>query len=241
VPIGQYEGAGPCSCSSQRFAVLLSEVDTSAYARGGSNSVSIATDDCAGLRADANGRYALVTVTYNNLGTPVAPQNGCRQAVKSSFRYRNSADDAKDKLTWKWRKGDATALLDFRDPTASSDYQLCVFAETAAAPTLLLGAAVPANATSWRVLGDSSYKYADLAGAADGMKSILLRAGAGGTAKILLKGQGASLADPSLPLTLATTAVRVQLTNQSNGVCWESLFPLSSITADDRSIKAAVR
>jgi hypothetical protein len=70
------------------------------------------------------------------------------------------------------------------------------------------------------------------------MRVILLRGGAAGKSKVLVKGQGAALGDPTLPLAPSTTGILVQLTNQGNGKCWESEFPLSSIKADDAGFKA---
>jgi hypothetical protein len=240
--IGVYAAtAAACDCLPPRVTHLLADVNASTYVKGGSNSVSISDSNCAGLSADPDGRYALVTVTYQDLGAPLAVQSGCRTAAKSSFRYRDNASDARDQMRWKWGKGDATTQAEFADPSASTDYQLCVFAETGGAPTLLMGANVPADATLWRPVGSSGYKYGDVAAAAGGVKRILLRGGALGKSKLLVKGHGAQLGDPALPLGLDLSGIRVQLTNGSSGVCWESEFPLDTITADDRSIKAAVR
>jgi hypothetical protein len=104
-----------------------------------------------------------------------------------------------------------------------------------------MGANVPASSTLWRATGGSGFKYSDGAAAADGMRKIVLRGGEVGSSKLQVKGEGVQLGDPPLPLAVTLSGIRVQLTNQSNGVCWESEFPLSSITADERSIKATVR
>ena len=38
---------------------------------------------------------------------------------------KDSGDDSKDRLVWKWLKGSATSRDDFADPTASAAYSLC--------------------------------------------------------------------------------------------------------------------
>jgi hypothetical protein len=202
--------------------------------------VSIDAIDCAGLSQAVDGNYATVTVTYQDPGLPLALQTGCRQSAQSHLRYRNNANDAQDKLSWKWTKGNATTRTELGDPTTSADYQLCIFGETALRRACCSGRTCqPARVSE--ALGRTGYKYSDSAASADGMKTMLLRGGPSGKAKLLVNGQGASLGDPSLPLPLNTTGIRVQLTNQSSGLCWESEFPLSRITADDQSIRATVR
>ena len=67
---------------------------------------------------------------------------------------------------------------------------------------------------------------------------MLLRGGADGKSKLVVKGAGAALGDPDLPLPMTLNGIRVQLTNESNGKCWESEFPLNTITADERRIRA---
>jgi hypothetical protein len=161
----------------------------------------------------------------------------CGQAGKSKS-HANASD--RRTLKWKWGKGAAATLTDFSDPTVSADYRLCVFRESAGGPTLLIGADVPASNSLWAAVGSSGFKYLDPAAGEGGMRGILLRGGAAGKSKVLVKGQGAALGDPTLPLAPSTTGILVQLTNQGNGKCWESEFPLSKITADAQGIKAAV-
>ena len=60
----------------------------------------------------------------------------------------------------------------------------------------------------------------------------------GGKAKLLVKGMGTGLSDPTLPLGMSTTGVRAQLINRSNNLCWESEFPASKISSDEGNIKA---
>jgi hypothetical protein len=241
-PIGMYTAADDaCMCLPQRITELLSDVDVSTYAKGNANAVSIDSTDCGGLSQDARGNFAIVTVTYQAPVPGPAPKSGCRQAAKATIRYRSNVNDALDQVKWKWGRGAATTQTEFGDPTDSADYQLCIFGETSAAPSLLIGATVPASATLWSPVTAAGYKYNDASASQDGIKAILLRGGADGQSKLQVLGQGAALDVPGLPLGLDTTGIRAQLTNQSNGLCWESEFPLNRITADDRSFKATLR
>jgi cysteine-rich repeat protein len=230
MPIGIYAStaAAACSCLPPLAPRTVSGGDTATYAKGGLNEVSISTTGCAGLSPDDSGQYAVVTVTYEDPGLMVLMQSGCRQAGKSHLKYTNSVTDTKDKLQWKWARGATTVQQDFGDPTTSADYQLCVFAESSGPPTVLFAAAVPASASRWSALGTVGYEYLDKAASQDGMSEILVRGGAAGRSKIVLRGKGAGLSDPALPLAPAD-GIRVQLTNQSTGICWESEFPLSAI------------
>jgi cysteine-rich repeat protein len=153
----------------------------------------------------------------------------CRSAGKTKFRYQNSATDARDVLRWKWLQGAATTQAEFANPTTSADYQLCIFAETSESPALLMSADVPPTASSWHSLGHVGYTYSDKTGSDAGMRRILVKAGAAGHSKIILEGKGAALGDPVLP-DAPVDELRIQLSNQATGVCWESEVPASAIT-----------
>jgi hypothetical protein len=241
VSIGAYAAttAATCSCFPGAAPAVLANVDTAAYVKGGDNTVAISTATCAGLGPDAGGHYAVVSVTYADPGLAPDLLTGCRSAANSRFGYKNNASDALDRLRWTWGKGAATSKADFGDPTASTAYRLCVFRETASKPVLLFSSDVPPGATPWKA-AQSGFTYGDGAGSYGGIHSMRLRSGGAGDAKISIGGQGANLSDPALPLPLDTAGIRAQLTNESSGTCWESEFPLSRITADDKRIRATV-
>ena len=79
---------------------------------------------------------------------------GCLAAAKSLLLMKQKSGGAKDKLLWKWIKGAAVSPAQIADPTASSDYALCVYAGGA----LVAGAELPAGAR-WSV-ATSGYQYA---------------------------------------------------------------------------------
>lgn len=158
----------------------------------------------------------------------VAPAASCRQPAepgKAQLQIRNASPDTKDRLQWKWLKGSATSLADFGDPGTTTGYALCVYDGTA---SLVAAADVPAggvcNAKSprpcWRANG-RGWRYVDRDGTPAGVTQLVLRSGVDGKAQILLKGQGALLSDPTLPI--AHLPLRVQLVTAA-GRCFEATF-----------------
>ncbi len=154
-------------------------------------------------------------------GCPAAPENGCLTPGKSMFLLGNGSKPAKDKLTWKWGKGAAVSAADLSDPTASTDYTLCVYGNG----SVLLSASVP-HGTSWSAAGGAppkAFKYADKLGASDGITHAQVASGAAGKSKAQAKGKGANLPAVTLPLALNELPVTVQLRNGAQ--CWSASYP----------------
>lgn len=164
-----------------------------------------------------------------------APLGGCRQPFvpgRASLLVKDGVPDARDTLAWRWLKGAATQRAEFGDPTTTTDYELCVFDETAGVPALVLEASIPAGG-NWKPTS-RGYKYKDRAALAAGVSGVLLKDGAGGAASIVVKGRGDNLATPALPLSPDGT-VTVQLLNPST--CWEASYG-TNIVNDARQFKA---
>ncbi|MEO8602739.1 MAG: hypothetical protein ABI629_09195 [bacterium] len=154
---------------------------------------------------------------------PPNPQATCRGADRSALQIRNNADNSRDSLTWRWSKGAATTQMEFGDPTVGATYALCLYSGI----TSVAEIQVPASPTFWSPLGTKGYKYRDVASLQDGAQKITLKSGLSGRAKALVKGRGINLPDPinAGPLTLPVT---VQLVNDGNGLCWQSVFTNAS-------------
>jgi cysteine-rich repeat protein len=153
-----------------------------------------------------------------------APATGCRvpiQPGKSSVQYKNGSPDTKDKLVWKWTKGAATTKAEFGTPLTTTDYLLCVYDNG----TLVSTASIPADQLCagrpcWKETG-KGFKYKDKDATPDGITNLTLKEGEAGKAKIILKGKGANINLPTLPMT---QPVLVQLRNSASSVCWEATF-----------------
>jgi len=159
------------------------------------------------------------------------PDPACRAGLRGSFQLRDRFPDHRDVLGWKLTKGDATTVADFGDPVAGTTrYDLCVYDETGGVPSRVLRATIPPGGLCkgkpcWKAAGSGGskgYRYNDNLTTADGIRKIVLKPGLDGKASIILKGKGASLGLPPLPL-VQDGAVTVQL-KSSAGVCWGTTY-----------------
>ena len=158
---------------------------------------------------------------------PTAPRVNCRAAEKSKLAVREKSSAEKNRIGWKWTRGEATDLADFGDPTVSTDLALCVYDRTTDAPALVVESGIGAGPLLWSG-SDSGFKYKDKSGFAGGATRIQLRAGADGNAKIQFKGEGLAL---PLPGPVAEDRyfdvdpdVTVQLIGSDTPACWSSTF-----------------
>jgi cysteine-rich repeat protein len=151
---------------------------------------------------------------------------GCKTAGKSLLLLKNDAsDDSKDKLTWKWLKGPATALGELGDPTSTTNYTLCLYAGTSTASV-----AIPAG-SNWQAAGSKGFKFKDPSGTPNGAQKALLKSGDTGKSKALVKGKGTNLPDTLVPaLSLPVTA---QLVNDANSTCFEAVYNSGDVIKND--------
>jgi hypothetical protein len=156
-----------------------------------------------------------------------APQLGCRKPVaskKAVIVVKDKSPNDKDALVWTWNKGTATLLGDFGTPLAATGFTLCLYDQSANPQPLIFVKAPPGGMCGtkpcWRAT-KTGYKYTDKLLDPDGVSVIMLKAGADSTAKIVVKGKGANLAMPMLPLTPKVT---VQLKRDDLGTCWDAEY-----------------
>jgi hypothetical protein len=171
------------------------------------------------------------TTTPTPTPTPVCgatPRMTCAAAPKARVLFRHhAAKPDRNKLQWKWLRGD-TAVDDFGDPTAATDYSLCVYQGAGTGPWLV--AEVPAGGT-WQSLGAGRFTYAG----GGGIQQIKLKAG-DGNAKILVKGRGAALGLPSAAVSYPLT---LQLVRHDAPGCWQSVFVSPPYRATETLFKDA--
>lgn len=161
--------------------------------------------------------HITLTVYYTLCGE--APAAGCRTAGKSTLSVTDKTPDTKDKLSWKWTKGESTATGEFADPVNTAVYSLCVYAGTTSA--LIADALVPPHATKWEPISTKGFRYKDKIPTEDGIQKILVKASIDNKSKATVKGKGTGLPDITPPLSLPVT---VQLVNSDSGICWESSY-----------------
>ena len=161
------------------------------------------------------------------------PSSGCLTGLPFDCRAPTETDAAAlrletraahKSLAWDWSSGAATTKADFGDPRATTSYALCVYGGSYSDEVLLRGAA-PAGAVCSRTAGcwratPRGFVYHSRSGGPDGLSSVSLRAGAAGRAEVVVKGRGARLDAPTLPLTAPVT-VQLRKTDGSPP-CWSA-------------------
>ena len=185
-------------------------------------------DSCAGgvCVPGGQGSCPSCSICDPGVGCVAAPWQDCLQptaARKSKIDLRDDGNDAKDRLKWKWTRGQATALAWFGDPVVGDGFSLCIYEGGAGSEEVLLGADLTGGGLCsgkpcWKALGTKGFKYRDKLGSADGIEKVTLKAGAEGKPKISLKGRGANLAAAPLPAVLP---VAIQL-QADTGWCWQA-------------------
>jgi hypothetical protein len=152
------------------------------------------------------------------------PPDGCLEAGTSSLSIRDSWDDDRDALKWKWKKGDALRLSDLSDPRDDGRFSVCLYPDSA---TLAEEIAVPAG-TLWRWTS-GRYAYKDIVGSAAGITQIKVRSGSEGQSSLNVSAKGASLPQGLLP----SSSYTIQLRDLETGICWTSAFATGDLR-DDR-------
>jgi len=156
---------------------------------------------------------------------PAAPATGCKLPVvseKASLLVKNDVRDSRDRLTWKWVKGDATTLADLGDPVGGAGYELCVYDESAGVPDLVSRTVVPGGA-GWSATS-RGYKFRDSTVQHGGVRAMTLKDGDTAKASITVVAKGGLLATPALPLHQDPTVV-VQLIGTQ--ACFEARYSTS--------------
>jgi cysteine-rich repeat protein len=157
--------------------------------------------------------------------TPL-PAMLCRQPApgRAFIQMVNNSPDP-DGFTWRWNKGERTTLADFANPKSATPYALCVYDQSAQgqlrlATHISAGGLCPAK-PCWTGSG-SGFRYANRTAtqSASGATQLTLVEGADNQSRVVLRGKGADLALPKLPLTPPVT---VQLRN-SGGGCWGATY-----------------
>jgi VCBS repeat protein/Big-like domain-containing protein len=182
-----------------------------------------------------------VVVLEENVGFSVAQPTPacaptpepCRTPVasgKSQIQLQNRSPDDKDRLTWKWSAGAATAKADYGDPITGEGYDLCIYdADSLVASQTMPQGGLCSNKACW-VSKTKSFDYKDKELSPSGIERVLLKEGAAGKASIQVKGRGGSLGLPALgPLT---GPLDVQLRRRDGGICFGTHFS-APFTKDD--------
>jgi len=177
-------------------------------------------------------RHIVITVTFALSATsiasvasaacPATPETTCKLSLGAGFTYANSADDTKDKLTFKMSKGTYSPIGDFGSPTTTDSYDLCIYANGSRIGDMSVGPDGDCNDGLCWQMKTKGPAFKDKTGTPDGITGIKLASPLDGTdkTKVNAKGKGVNLDDMSIPFAEPVT---VQLRN-SLGYCWAGVF-----------------
>lgn len=181
---------------------------------------------------------ATLTATPTPTGTPTplcgaTPRSDCTVpsfAAAAKLLLRDSDPNRRDRLVWRWAKGNAP-ISSFGDPLTATEYALCIYDRSGGSATLAQVVTVPPGGSCdgrpcWRAF-NQGFKYKNRDATEDGVKSILLKGSVGNRGKLLVKAKGEALTLPA-PVSAERffdqdPAVTVQLAN-SNGFCWQANY-----------------
>lgn len=170
------------------------------------------------------------------------PDPACRAALKSVLTLKPGPLSFKDRFVYTWKKGGATTLAEFGNPTQAggAGWDVCLFDGNGSGHDLVLEARVPGGGTCagkpcWKAAGSKGFKYKDKAGTRRGITKLILKSGDAGKAVMVLKGKGASIQPPPLPLSNAPE-VTLQVRNDL-GACFGTVFPAPASSNDGSGFK----
>ncbi len=199
------------------------------------SAVCIGTPVADGTSCDDGQPCTVDTCLSGACDSSTAPQSGCltgTQAGKGLLLLKDKANNKSDKLIWKLLKAEATTLADFANPTSGTEFELCVYDKTGGTDTIIMAMEIPGG-PKWDAK-PTGFKYKDNSGADDGVKTILLKEGIAGKAKIIAKAKGPEL--PIADLGALVLPLTVQLRNGTK--CWESTFDTNVLRSDADFFKA---
>lgn len=161
--------------------------------------------------------FLLLPMRGDAASCPTEPALDCRRATQSRLTARGSGG-AGETMRWRWSDFESTQPANFGDPAATTGYALCGYAGSHSA--LAFEVSIPAGSSAWQSR-PWGYRYQDRAGTVSGIRSVIMKTGASGRTRIVVRGRGRGLPplplDPSLPL-------RLQFVGDETGTCWEDAY-----------------
>jgi hypothetical protein len=154
------------------------------------------------------------------------PSNGCLAGAKVTFQVKDSINDNADLLKMSW-KGGPVLVTQLGDPRIDTKYELCVYDGGGVKMAL----DVPPGA-GWKSVGPAAapkgFKFKGN-GAADGLRSIVIKASSLPKASFKISARGVSLPDTTLPFQQPVTAQIYA----GDGMCWDASFGVVETRRND--------
>lgn len=194
-------------------------LDGDAYGDVCDNCPAAGNDDQ--LDSDHDGAGDACDATPYPSTCPATPR-AC-DAGSAKITLKNGSDDAKDGVSFAFKGAVAREAAVFGDPTTVATTTTCLYYDA----TLVASVRVPPSGTRWMSSNGRSFKYVDKTLGADGVLKAKLDAGAVGDPrepKLLLKGKGPNLPDPTVPVPGTVSSVTVQVGNDGSTTCFGAVF-----------------
>jgi uncharacterized delta-60 repeat protein len=241
------------SSSSTSTTSTASSTSSSTTSTSESSTTSSSTTTSTSTIATTTSTTSTTTSTTSTTSTTLppacasAPATGCRLGLplKSSLQLVDATNDLEDQWKWKWKRGEASSVPDFKDPVgASPALRVCLY-DGSANSQPLLQAVILAGGTCgtkpcWKLLGSPTspkgYKFKSKAGTPNGVIAAKLKAGIQDKAQVEVKAKGIDVPLPALPLSLPVT-VQLLIGDGDGTNCWQSTFSVP-IRNDAQQFKA---
>jgi hypothetical protein len=169
---------------------------------------------------------------------PFEPRTDCIGASapgRAKLLLKQVNDDrTRDRVRFKIASGQASLPVDLGDPTAGTDYELCVYVEVEGVCDLVIHPDALTGA-GWRKRANGFEFVAPPGMNPDGIRRIRLRTGAMGRSSVLIRGKGDLLGLEALPIP-ADASILVQLHNGADR-CWSAEFGQAPVEQTDRRFK----
>ncbi len=153
-------------------------------------------------------------------------------ASKSKVILTNRSAPGRNSLKWHWKSTAAVDVSDFSpalDPSKVID--VCATDATGAIRSVHEVTGGP----GWTPTGSSGFRYRDKNLLQDGIRTITLKAGPAGKAKIIVKGRGANLGAPTLPLSAPAHVyllLRSATTSEAQfDACWDATYSSAAVNS----------
>ena len=159
---------------------------------------------------------------------------------KANLRLSQRANDESDVFGGRTGPTDALPLSALGDPTAATDYQVCLYDRSLPAARLIFGARVPAGgacdgAPCWKPVA-GGFAYRNRASTPQGIAKLRVLADRSGSGQLVVVGRGPGLSATAtgLPAPPLPVPLELQVQNAVNGAgCFAVDVPASGVVRND--------
>lgn len=169
----------------------------------------------------------------DSICSPVA-RLGCRGSagVRSRLRYRSGGDQRPGRLDWRFRQAGPATVGDFGDPTAGTQYALCLYDGTAAANLVgalrLPDSSACAAPGCWKA-SERSLRHRRADAAAGEVGAAMLRVHADSLTTLGIRARTTELPPFSLPVTAQFIRAGAVV-----GPCWQAYYDVPLVHVPGR-------